>query len=107
MEATSATLPSSQHISRPKSVPGKPEYTAFDRDLVKAQQKQIEITFWLAGGLPFADNAKGLFCMRAVPESVDKYMVKVIQRTTPDEAPDREIWLAKNYIVAVEMGGRI
>lgn len=106
MEASASTETPPISRRKPGSVPErKSDYTAFDRDLVKAQQQKTEVTFWLAGGLPFAENAKGLYCLRAVPESVDKFMVKVIQSVQVEKP--RSIWLAKNYIVAVEIEGKL
>lgn len=78
----------------------KIQYTAYDRDLIKAAARKHEITFWLVGFLPFADEVKGLYCLFATPVSVEEEQVKV------STANGRDIWLNKDFIMAVEMRGK-
>jgi hypothetical protein len=78
----------------------KRDYTAFDRDLIKAQQRKTELTFWMVARVPESEEVRGMYVLFAVPESIDKFMVKV-------KAQEREIWLAKQYILAVELKGRV
>ena len=95
-----ATEQEDVEVAQEKQQPKQISYTAFDRDLIHAAKNKNSITFFLLGFIPAADTIDKLQVIAAVPVSVDKYMVKV--RTSDG----REIWLSKQFIVAVELRGK-
>lgn len=100
MEVKASAFPDTESGVKVEMPGKKHDYTAFDRDLIKAQQRQAELTFWMVARVPDADEVRGMYVLFAIPESIDKFMVKV-------KAQGREIWLAKQYILAVELKGRV